>query len=94
MPINWDDFKKELDGIVESGAKQTDDRLASRISSLTRMTDEEVKELFPTPADAEKLAQLMKVVKDSTDRNTKINQIVSNAEEFAGVILTLLGKYF
>jgi len=32
-------------------------------------------------------------VKSAGDRNAKINTIVSNAEEFGGVILTLLGKF-
>ena len=56
-------------------------------------TDEEVKELFPKPADTKKLAELMKIVKSAEDRNTKINNIVANAEEFGGVVLTLLGKF-
>lgn len=93
MPVDWDQFESDLDSIIESAAQRTDDRLASRISSVTRMTDEEVKELFPEPADAKKLGELMKVVKGAEDRNTKINKIVSNAEDFAGVILTLLEKF-
>ena len=93
MPTNWDEFEKDLDSVIEAGAQQTDARLSSRISSLTRMTDEEVQELFPEPADVKKLTNLMKIVNDATDRNTKINNIVSNSEEFAGVILTLLNKF-
>jgi len=93
MPVNWDEFKSDVDSVIESAARRTDDRLASKISSVTRMTEEEIKELFPKPADVEKLAELMKIVSSATDRNTKINNIVSNAEGFAGVILTLLEKY-
>ena len=93
MAINWDEFDNEIDELIEQSANETDEQLASRISSLTKMTDEEVQELFPNPADAKKLVQLMKIVKSSEDRNTKINNIVSNAQEFSGVMLTLLGKY-
>ena len=93
MPVNWDQYENDLDSIIASGAQRADDRLAAKISSITRMTDEEVKELFPEPADAKKLAQLMKVVKAADERNTKINKIVANAEEFGGVILTLLEKF-
>ena len=93
MPVDWDKFEKDLDSIIESGARRADERLASRTSSITRMTDEEIQELFPEPADVKKLAKLMRVVKEGEDRNTKINQIVGNAEEFAGVILTLLEKF-
>lgn len=93
MPVNWDQFENDMDLIIESGAQRADERLASKISSITRMTDDEVKELFPEPADAKKLAQLMKVVKAAEDRNTKINHIVNNSEEFGGIILTLLEKF-
>ena len=56
------------------------------------MTDTEVKELLPQPADVKALGKLLKVVQSATDRNTKINQIVNNAEEFAGVVLALTKK--
>ena len=93
MPVDWDQFESDLDSIIDSGAKRADNRLASQISSVTRMTDDEVKELFPEPADARKLAGLMKIVKGADSRNDKITTIVKNAEEFAGIIITLLEKY-
>ena len=91
MAINWDEI--DFDEIIDEEAEKTDEELASKISSLTKMTDEEVKELFPNQADAKKLVELMKIVKSSEDQNTKINKISSNAKEFSGVILTLLGKF-
>ena len=91
MAINWDEI--DFDEIIDEEAEKTDEELASKISSLTKMTDEEVKELFPKQADAKKLVELMKIVKSSEDQNTKINKISSNAKEFSGVILTLLGKF-
>lgn len=93
MPINWDEFDNEIDSIIDKAAGATDQRLASRISSITRMTDDEVQELFPDPADVKNLAELMKIVKSSEDRNIKINQIVSNSEEFGGIVLSLLQKF-
>jgi len=51
-----------------------------------------VNELFPEPADLEKLAALLKVVKSSETQSNKINSIVKNAEEFASTILTLLSR--
>ncbi len=93
MPVNWEQFSTDLDSIIASGVKRTDEQLASRISAVTRMTEEEVRQLFPEPADAKKLADLTKIVKDATDRNTKITNIAQNAQQFAGVILTLLQKF-
>ena len=93
MPVNWDKFDSEIDSIIEGSAGATDERLASRISSITRMTDDEVQELFPDPADVKKLKDLMKIVKSSEGRNNKINRIVSNAEQFGGIVLSLLQKF-
>jgi hypothetical protein len=38
------------------------------------------------------VAELMKIVHSAEARNTKINKIVKNAENFAGIILDLLKK--
>ncbi|MCU0560260.1 MAG: hypothetical protein MUD16_08715 [Desulfobacterales bacterium] len=93
MPINWEKFHEELDDIIADAGERTDTILADKISSITRMTDAEVKRLFPDPADVKKLAELMEIVRRSGDRNEKINKIVENAEAFGGVILTLLNKF-
>ncbi len=93
MPIDWDQFDSEVDDIIADSAGATDARLASRISSITRMTEEEVQALFPQPADAKKLTELMKIVKSAESRNVKVNRIVSNAEQFGGIMLTLLEKF-
>lgn len=93
MAIDWDRFQDELDGLIDEAGEKTDRKLAGKISTITRMTDDEVKKLFPDPADVKKLAELMEIVKRAGDRNDKVNKIVGNAEEFGGIILTLLGKF-
>lgn len=93
MAIDWDKFQDELNGLINKAGDKTDEKLAGKISTITRLTDEEVKRLFPDPADVKKLAELMEIVKREGDRNNKINQIVTNAEEFGGIIFTLLGKF-
>jgi len=93
MAIDWDKFQGELDGLIDEAGEKTDRKLAGKISTITRMTDDEVKKLFPDPADVKKLAELMEIVKRAGDRNDKVNKIISNAEEFGGIILTLLGKF-
>jgi hypothetical protein len=91
MALNFSDI--DIDAIIDDAAQKTDDKLAGQISSLTRMTDDEVKELFPTVGDAKKLADLMRIVKSTEARNTKISNIVDNSEKFAGIVLTLLDKF-
>lgn len=93
MTIDWDKFQSELDVLVENAGDKTDKVLAGKISVMTRMTDDEVRKLFPDPADVKKLSELLEIVKRGGERNEKINKIVGNAEEFGGIILTLLGKF-
>ncbi len=93
MAIDWDKFDKDIDEAIETAGERTDAKLASIMSSITRLTDDEIADLFPQPADVERLKELMKVVKSADDRNIKINSIIENSEKFAGVIITLLEKF-
>lgn len=92
MPINWEEFDENLEQAINESVDATDTKLASHISSITRLTDDEVNELFPEPADLKKLSDLLKIVKSAETRNSKINSIISNSEEFAGIVLTLLTR--
>jgi hypothetical protein len=93
MPVNWDDLMRDIDNEINKAAEKTDEKLASKISSITRLTDKEIQKLFPEPADVKKLAELMKIVNGAQAKNTKINHIVKNSENFAGIILSLLKKF-
>ncbi len=88
MPIDW----SAIDEALESARKKTDDELAGKVSSLTRFTDDEVKALFPKPADVEKLSRLMQIVQSSTADQKRINALAENIEDLGGTILKLLGK--
>jgi hypothetical protein len=90
MPAKWKDL--DIKSIAKESAKETDDKLAAQISSLTRLKDDEIMKWFPERGDVAKLAELMKIVNSADARNKKVNQIVENSEKFAGVILTLLSK--
>jgi len=92
MAINWDKFGADLDDLVEKAGDRTDSRLAGKISSVTRLTDDEVKKLFPDPADVKRLGNLMAIVKHADDENKKIIKIAGNIKEFGGVILKLLTR--
>lgn len=92
MAIDWDKFDQDVNSIIEDAAEKTDEKLASKLSSITRLTDDDIMELFPDPADIKKLKELMKVVKSADDRNTKVNKIMANIEDFGSIILPLLEK--
>lgn len=73
MATSWE-------SILANAKKQTDDTFASRVSSLTTLTDAEVKAITPQATDKEKLAKLMSIVSDATlDNNAKAQQIRSVA---------------
>ncbi len=86
MPIDWSD----VDDAIKGAAKKTDDDLASKISSLTRFTDDEIKKLFPTKADVQRLSELMQIVQASTSEQEKVNRLTKNIASLGGTVLTLL----
>ena len=92
MAVDWEKFTADLGNLVDQAGDRTDRQLANKISSVSRLTDDEVRKLFPDPADVKKLGDLMAIVKQADDENKKINKIVGNIEEFGGVILKLLTK--
>ncbi|RJQ46106.1 MAG: hypothetical protein C4538_07375 [Nitrospiraceae bacterium] len=90
MPFDWKAFEKDINKALDKAEKKTDDQLASRVSSLTRLSDNEVKKLFPTPADVDKLKQLMQIVKSSDSRNKKVLNLTNNIETLAETAIKLL----
>ncbi|MCV2403122.1 hypothetical protein OFY17_09560 [Marinomonas sp. C2222] len=92
MPIDWEKFDQGVEQAISESVKVTDSKLASQISSVTRLTDDEINELFPEPADLKKLAELLKIVKSAESKNDKVNSIAKKSEEFSSVVLTLLNK--
>jgi hypothetical protein len=93
MAVNWERFQADVDVAVENAGEKTDAELAGKISGVSRLTDVEIRRLFPDPADAKKLAELMEIVRSSGEQNNKVNRIVRNAEHFGEVIFTLLKKF-
>ena len=89
MAVDW----SGIDDAIQSAGDKTDAALASQVSSLTRLTDAEVKQLFPTHADLQELSDLMKIVKGATDDAAKQKALISNIEDVAGAVVTLVAKF-
>lgn len=70
--------------------QQTDEEYKSVISSLTRLTDEEIDKLFPEKSDKDKLMELLTLVNAETTANQKIIKLKENAEKFSAVMLKLI----
>lgn len=85
-PFDWNSIQRAS----ADAARATDDELASRISSLTRLKDSEIKALFPTQADVQNVAKLMDIVNRKTAENERANEFVANIQQLAPVALRLL----
>ena len=93
MSKELDDLLDNFDEISAKAKKDADKEIGDKISSATRMTSEELNELFPERGDQKKLAELMQIVKSADEHNQKVNNIISRAEEFSGIVVKLLGKF-
>ncbi len=93
MPIDWDKVDKDMDEAIGRAKKRTNDRLAEVASTFTRLTPDDVKKICPTPADVEKLKELMRIVNAATAENTKVKNISDNIKTFGGIIVRLLGEF-
>jgi hypothetical protein len=91
MPIDWEALEGGIKEALDRAEERTDDQLAARASSLTRLTDEEIKALFPTPADVDRLKTLMQIVKSGEAHNKKVTRLKANAEYLADVVIKVLG---
>jgi hypothetical protein len=81
-----------FDDILDKAEEMTNAELDTKISSLVRLTDDELRKLFPTKVDKEQLAKLMSVVKGATSENNKKKQIIKNISSYAGIVVKLLKK--
>jgi uncharacterized protein (UPF0305 family) len=89
MPIDWDAIDRE----IEAAAGDTDAKLVSRISSISRMKDEDIEKLFPDSGDKEKLKKLLQIVDEASDENTKKQNLIKNIEELSGTVLSLVKRF-
>ena len=71
MTINWEELEKDIDVAIQTGTDNTNKKLSSKISSVTRLTDEEISEMLPDSADVKKHSKLMTIVKTAEDDNVK-----------------------
>ena len=83
----------EFERLLDEAEGLTKAELDARISSLTRLTDEEIASLFPKKPDKEKLVELMGIVRGAASENAKRKQIIDGITQYAGVVVTLLGKF-
>jgi len=85
MGSTWEQIRKRA-------KKQTDETFASRVSSLTRLTDDEIKEIAPNAPDKEKLSTLLGIIADATKSNNEKAQAIRDINGLAEIAVPLLLK--
>lgn len=90
--IDWEEFRKKAKQAASQAADETNAELADEMSSFTLLTKKEIQEIFPEKSEMEDFSELMEIVKSSTSKNNKVNQIVANSEKFSKVVVSLLSK--
>jgi len=85
MDSTWEEIRKKA-------KKQTDDTFASNVSSLTRLTDDEIKGITPNALDKERLATLLGIVADATKSNNEKAEAIRNINGLAEIAVPLLLK--
>jgi len=81
----WEEIRRKA-------KEKTDREFASEASSLIHLTDEEIKEITPTPIDKEKLAELMSVVKDATKSNEEKAEAIRSISGLAEAAVSMIRK--
>lgn len=85
MDSSWEEIRKQA-------KKQTDNTFASKASSLTRLTDDEIKEITPNGLDKERFATLLEIVSDATKSNNEKAEAIRNITGLAEIAVPLLLK--
>ncbi len=82
----------DWDNLASKATELTKKQFAAEASSLIKLTDKEIAKIVPNGPDREKLAKLMKEVKDATKDNQAKAKALGDLNEFANVIFPLLKK--
>lgn len=77
--------------VAREAANTTNARLDEQLSSLSRLTDGQLRSLFPSKADKQRLAELMAIVAEATAENEKVVQLKRNIDQLAGTVVRLVG---
>ncbi|MDP4709865.1 MAG: hypothetical protein NWR67_13970 [Saprospiraceae bacterium] len=70
--------------------QMTNKQLASEITSLTKLTRDELNELLPAKKDKEAFVELMNAVQDETDMDNKLAYLRENMETAGTIVFKLL----
>ena len=82
----------DWDNLIEEAADATDTALTGKISSLCRLTDEEINAIAPDKIDKENLVQILSIVKDAALSNEKKAEAVKNVGNSLSILIGIAAK--
>lgn len=86
MPIDWDQIDRE----IAEREKATGDVMARKIASLSSLSAEESKALFPTQGDVQEFARLMSRVEADGASAANSAWLAQNITKLAPTVLRVL----
>lgn len=86
MPSRRERFRR----ISAEAREATNQALAEEISSLTRLSEQDIERLLPRKADKERFGTLMAIVTGATDDNDKVASLRENLDEVGSVLVKIL----
>lgn len=89
---DFDESLKDLEGLSEEAAAETDEALKAELNKLKSMTRTDLEKLRPQVTDQETYDKLIAVVKEATERNEDIAQIVTRVKGLGGAAVSLAKK--
>lgn len=83
---------KSFKEIADEAKNITDQQLSSDISSLTKLSQEEINSIAPAPLDKDNLKKLIQMVKDSAKSNEIKAETITNIDNGVSLLVSLLSK--
>ena len=82
----------DFENILDDAESETLGQFSSRISKLTKLTQEEIKDICPTKTEQEALQELIRIVNSGAAANEQKIRVVQNAQKLGGVLLAIAKK--
>lgn len=84
---------KSLQELADEAKDITDQQLSSQISSLTRLTQDEIDSIAPAPLDKENLQKLIGIIKDSTKSNEQKAEAIKTIDQHLSLLISIVSKF-
>jgi hypothetical protein len=74
-------------------SKKTKKQFSDELSSFTKLTAEEIQQLFPKKSDRDELLTLLEIIYSASDENEKKAEIAEKIGKIGGVVIKLAKNF-